>query len=93
MYYQSKEVLIGNELEQLIIRIFKDSRNNYRTRKIKHILITHGCNVSGSKIARIMNKHGLVSNYTIKHYKVHRSSVNKAKINNVVNQDFNDRKR
>ena len=93
VYYRSKKVIIDNKLEHMIIKIFKDSRNNYGTRKIKHILKTHGYKVSRRKIGRIMNKHGLVSNYTIKHYKVHRSNVNESKINNVVNRDFNDRKR
>lgn len=35
-----------------------------------------------------MNLNGLVSNYTIKQYKVHKSSCNKDKVENVVNRKF-----
>ena len=30
-YYQAKEVIYDNELENQIIKVFKDSRNNYGT--------------------------------------------------------------
>lgn len=92
-YYQSQNVVIDHELEQMILKIFKDSRNNYGTRKIKHVLAKHVYTVSRRKIAKIMKKYGLVSNYTVKHYKVHRSNVNEEVVDNVVNRQFNDRTR
>ena len=54
--YQSQNVVIDHELEQMILKIFKDSRNNYGTRKIKHVLAKHGYTVSRRKIAKIMKK-------------------------------------
>ena len=38
-----------------------------------------------------MDKYGLVSNYTIKQFKVHRTSCNEEKIENKVDRKFNDR--
>ena len=38
-----------------------------------------------------MDKYGLVSNYTIKQFKVHKSTCNEEKIANEVNRKFNDR--
>ncbi|NLW15580.1 MAG: IS3 family transposase, partial [Erysipelothrix sp.] len=93
VYYQAKGKTIDHELEQVIIKNFKESRNNYGTRKIKHVLSKHGYTVSRRKIGKVMKKYGLVSNYTVKHYKVHRSTVNEEAVSNVVNRKFNDRKR
>lgn len=93
VYYQPKDKAIDHELEQVIIKIFKESRNNYGTRKIKHTLSKHGYTASRRKIGKVMKKYGLVSNYTVKHYKVHRSTVNEDAVSNVVNRQFNDRKR
>lgn len=38
-----------------------------------------------------MDKYGLVSNYTIKQFKVHKTSCNEEKIENKVDIKFNDR--
>ena len=38
-----------------------------------------------------MKKYRLVSNYTVKQYKIHKSKCNEDKIENVVNREFNDR--
>lgn len=38
-----------------------------------------------------MKKYGLVSNYTIKQFKIHKSSCNNDKIENIVNRDFQNR--
>ena len=67
---------IDSELENEIIHIFKDSRNNYGSRKIKVELKKKNIIASRKKIRRIMDKYGLVSNYTIKQYKVHKSTGN-----------------
>ena len=39
-----------------------------------------------------MKKYRLISNYTVKQYKVHKSKCNEEKIDNVVHRKFNDRK-
>lgn len=80
------------ELEKAIKKIFKESRNNYGSRKIKVELEKDGTIVSIRKIRRIMDLHGLVSNYTVKNYKVHKSEVNEEPIENIVNREFNRKK-
>lgn len=92
LYYQPRDKVIDYKREQLIIKIFKESRNNYGTRKIKHVLSSYGHTVSRRKICEIMKKYGLVSNYTVKHYKIHRNNVNEEAVSNVVNRQFNNRK-
>lgn len=79
------------ELTKLIIQIFKDSRNNYGTRKIKEELSQKGYQVSRRRISRIMKANGLVSTYTIKQYKPHKSKTNDSKASNIVDRKFDGR--
>jgi len=88
IYYEYKIKRRDVELENLIIKIFKDSRNNYGSRKIKVKLAENGHTASLKRIRKIMNLHGLVSNYTVKQFKVHRTKCNEEKIENVVNREF-----
>lgn len=90
-YYQAKEIKHDSELENDIIKIFKESRNNYGQRKIKKELEKLGYSVSRRRIGRIMKKYGLVSNYTVAQYKVQKSDVNNDPIDNVVNQTFENK--
>lgn len=71
-----------------VVKIFHDSRNNYGSRKIKVELAKTGQQVSRRRIRRIMIKNGLVSNYTVKQYKVQKSTCNNAKVKNMVNREF-----
>ena len=64
------------ELENKIKQILKESRNNYGSRKIKVELKKKGYNVSIRKIRRIMKANNLVSNYTMKQYKIKKNPVN-----------------
>ena len=57
-------------IEEHIKEIFRLSRNNYGTRKIKVELKKLGYQVSRKKIARLMRKNSLVSNYTVPQYMV-----------------------
>ena len=91
VYYAHKEKSCDSKLENEIIAIFKKSRNNYGTRKIKKELDKAGRQVSRRRIGRIMKKFGLVSNYTVKQYKVYKPKCNEEKIENIVNREF-DRK-
>jgi len=91
IYYQPKLKANNTELTTLIKKIFKDSRKNYGARKIKHELSSLGHQVSIRRIRRIMNEEGLVSNYTVKQYKVHNTTCNNDEIANVVKRDFNNR--
>jgi transposase InsO family protein len=89
VYYEPKKKSCDTALENLIITIFKNSRNNYGTRKIKNKLAEKGYKVSRRRISKIMKKYGLVSNYTVKQYKVHSSKCNEDKTDNIVDRDFN----
>ena len=76
-----------------IIEIFRLSKNNYGTRKIKVELMKRGYQVSRKRIARIMKRNNLISNYTIAHYKVHKTACNEADTPNLVDRVFNNRER
>lgn len=91
MYYKRKQRKTDSRLENEIIKIFKSSRNNYGSRKIKNELEKLNIISSLRKIRQVMKKYDLVSNYTVKQYKVHKSSCNNDKINNVVNREFDSR--
>ena len=91
VYYTYKTRKPNSELEQLIIKIFKDSKNNYGSRKIKVKLKELGFIVSLRRIRKIMDKYCLVSNYTIKQFKNYKSKVNNDNIPNIVDRNFNNR--
>lgn len=91
IYYKKKQRVYNTQLENEVIQIFKYSRNNYGTRKIKKELKKKGIQASRRKIGEIMDKYKLVSNYTIKQYKVHKNKCNEDKVKNVVNREFDNR--
>lgn len=91
IYYEPKIKQEDKTLTSLIIKIFKESRNNYGARKIKHELIKYNYQISLRRIRRIMKLNGLVSNYTIKQYKAHKTTFNNDEISNIVKRDFNNR--
>lgn len=80
-----------NILEEKVKDIFKKSKNNYGSRKIKIELAKLGLIVSRRKISRIMKENGLVSNYTVKQFKVEKTSCNEKKIPNIIDRKFDDR--
>ena len=90
-YYQRKKKEENIELRELIKAIFQESRNNYGTRKIRHILKKYEYYVSRKTISRIMKEEGLVSNYTLKQYKVHKGPSNTEEIPNIVDRKFDNR--
>ena len=87
-YYESKVKESTDEITPKVIEIFKASRNNYGTRKIKVELKKAGYIVSRRKIGRIMKQNGLVSNYTVAQYKPHMDKCNESKIANELNREF-----
>ena len=91
IYYKKKCKKCNTELENAVIKEFKDSRNNYGARKLKVELAKINIVASRRKIREIMKKYNLVSNYTIKQYKVYKSSCNEDPIINVVNRALTDR--
>ena len=92
-YYKIKESKVDSHLENSIITIFKESRSNYGTRKIKHLLQRdYTLQVSRRLISKIMFKYSLISSYTTKKYKSHKAKTNHDNIKNIVNQNFNNQK-
>lgn len=89
-YYKAKQKDDESPLAAKIIDIFKASRNNYGTRKIKVELKKYGLTVSRRRIGRIMKKEGLVSNYTVAQFKPQHSKCNESRIENLVERHFND---
>ena len=88
-YYESKIKESTDEITPRILEIFKASRNNYGTRKIKVELKKLGFIVSRRKIGRVMKANGLVSNYTVAQYKPHVDKCNDSKVLNELNREFN----
>ncbi len=89
-YYEAKVKLDECNLVSKIVDIFKASRNNYGTRKIKIELKKQGLQVSRRRIGRIMKLEGLVSNYTVAQYKPHVEKCNESKVANLVNRKFDE---
>lgn len=89
-YYEAKQKSDESPLIEAIVDIYKSSRNNYGTRKIKVELRKHDFHVSRRRIGRIMRQQGLVSNYTVAQYKPHVDKCNESKVVNLVNRKFND---
>ena len=81
------------ELSSEITEIFKASRNNYGTRKIKRELMKIGKQVSRRRIGRIMKQEGLVSNYTTAQFKPRKDTCNESKTKNILNRQLSIPKR
>ena len=89
-YYESKPKTDETELVSEVKEIFRQSRNNYGTRKIKRELAKRGKIVSRRKIGKIMNAEGLVSNYTVAQFKIHSDKYNESKVANKVERKFDN---
>ena len=75
----------------LVVKIFHTNKQIYGTRKIKIACEERGVILSRRRIGRIMTEEGLVSRYTVAHFKPQRKTVNRDQVMNIVNQEFNDR--
>ena len=76
------------DLEERIFKIFKKSRNNFGTRKIKQELAKQGLKISRRRIGQVMESLGLTSNYTVAYYRPQKKQSNEAVIANVLNREF-----
>lgn len=91
-YYEAKQAQdTGDELSPLVKEIFRESRQDYGTRKIKVELKKLGYVISHRRIGRIMKNQGLVSHYTITQFKPKRVSCNEEKISNELDRQFNQK--
>lgn len=93
LYYLKSAKKYEIRLEEAVREEFKHSRNNYGTRKLKVELAKRDepIIISRRKISRIMKKYGLISNYTLKHYKDHSKNCNEDTVENIVNRNFDGR--
>lgn len=89
-YYEANLKKDESELVQKIKYIFKASRNNYGTRKIKKELAKDNLDISRRRIGRIMKQEGLVSSYTVAQFKPHVAKCNEDKVANLVDRQFDD---
>lgn len=87
-YYEAKQKADESDLADDIKDIFRASRNNYGTRKIKQELKALGKQISRRRIGRIMKQEGLVSNYTTAQFKPQKDTCNESKVKNIVNREF-----
>lgn len=89
-YYEAQAVqkVSEAELDCATIDEFYKSRKNYGTRKLKKALETCGFYVSRRRIARIMKKYNLVSNYTKLQFKKTKQKANESTDKNVLNREF-----
>lgn len=70
--------------------IFKASRSNYGTRKIKIELAKEDLIISRRRIGRIMKQEGLVSSYTTAQFKPVKDTCNESKTENIVDRNFDE---
>ena len=89
-YYKAKQKPEENSLASEIREIFRQSRNNYGTRKIKVELEKKNRIVSRRRIGRIMKQEGLVSSYTVAQFKPHVEKCNECKTGNIVKREFSN---
>ena len=90
-YYEAKQRPDETGLSTEITEIFKTSRNNYGTRKIKKELMKTGKQGSRRRIGRIMKQEGLVSNDTTTQFKPQKDTCNESKTENVLDRQFQNR--
>ena len=87
---KAEDAVLSKEIE----RIFKSSRNNYGTRKIKKELskLPEPKHVSRRRIGRLMKELGLVSTYTVAQFKPQTLSCNEAPVRNALKREFTQTK-
>lgn len=89
-YYEITQKTVNADIANQIMEIFRISRNNYGTRKIKVELSKLGYKISRRYIGKIMKEQGLVSNYTKAQYKPHIEKCNESKVTNLVGRKFDN---
>lgn len=88
-YYEAKKKQDESALTAAIVDIFRSSRNNYGTRKIKKKLASMDMTASRRRIGRIMKQEGLISNYTKAQFKPQKDTCNESGTANIVDPKFN----
>lgn len=89
---KAKKQTKQEEITGLVIKIFEENRRSYGWRRIKVALLKqHEIVASKRLIRRIMKENFLISKYQEKQYKVKQQSNPEHEINNVLNQDFDNK--
>lgn len=78
-------------LNDIVVELFIKNQRVYGTRKLKVELEKLGYVVSRRRISRIMRKNNLVSAYTAKKYRPHKTKTNESDVPNIVNREFSNR--
>ena len=80
------------ELEEAVQLAYDENRCVYGQRKLKQVLRRKGVVASRRRIGRIMSKRGLVSAYTRKKFRPHKTKVNESSAPNLLDRNFNGHK-
>lgn len=80
-----------DEMNDIVVDVFNENQKVYGTRKIKAVLATKNIRLSRRRIARIMHDNGLVSAYTVKKFKPHKTKVNEEHVENKLHREFSDK--
>ena len=88
-YYGTRQKRDESVLVSDITDIFRASRDNYGTRKIKKELEKKGEQVSRRRIGRIMRQEGLVSNYTTAQFRPQKGRCDESRVENILDRQFN----
>ncbi|MEQ9764267.1 IS3 family transposase [Streptococcus sp. ZJ151] len=88
-YYKATEPASETELEEMVKRIFLESKSRYGARKIKKCLETEGFVLSRRRIRRIMKRLNLVSVYQKTSFRPCSKGKNEAPIPNLLDRQFN----
>lgn len=91
-YYKTAEPVSETELEEMVKRIFLESKSRYGARKIKKCLETEGVNLSRRRIRHIMKRLNLFSVYQKTVFKPRSKGKNDASISNLLDRQFHQRK-
>ncbi|WP_095121570.1 IS3 family transposase [Streptococcus acidominimus] len=91
-YYKAVVPVSEAQLEEMVKRIFLDSKSRYGARKIKKCLEAQGITLSRRRIRRIMKRLNLVSVYQKAAFKPHAKGKNEAPIPNLLARQFKQEK-
>lgn len=91
-YYKAVEPVSETELEEMVKRIFLESKSRYGASKIKKCLEAEGIVLSRRLIRRIIKRLNLASVYQKVVFKLHSKGKNEAPIPNLLDRQFHQRK-
>lgn len=89
-YYKAIEPVSEAELEEKVVKLFRENKARYGARKLKQVLEADGMTVSRRRIRRIMKKYNLVSVYQKASFKPQSKGKNEAPIPNRLARKFDE---